>query len=275
MITLCTMEEFFGRRVERIFKLAEHDAERLALHVFPKLLLEIVRRYLRVEVEGTENLPRRGRAIVAPNHSGCMGFDAVILGHVINRETGRIPRILTVWKLIGIIPQFAALARKFGWTEASTGTGVHHLKHNNLVLVFPEGESGSFKPSSRAYQLQRFHTGFVRMAILTRTPIVPCVILGAEETHINLATLRLSKYLGNLILPLPLNVLPLPAKWKIRFLPAIDLSVYRAEDTHDREKMEELASGIQRRIQRELLSALEGREFVYFRPSPSGPDPLP
>lgn len=265
------MERFFGRRVEKIFRLAElaeRDAERLALAVFPRLLLEIVRRYLRVEVVGLENVPRRGRAIVAPNHSGAMGFDAIVLGHVLNREIERIPRILTFWQFFEMFPAFSPLARKVGWVEASTESGMSILRKNQLLILFPEGEGGSWKPSSQAYRLQRFRTGFVRMALLTRSPIVPCVIIGAEETHINLGTLKLSRYIRGLQIPVPLNILPLPAKWTIRFLEPLDFSGYAREAANSKEAMDELAGRVQARMQEAIRGELKARPYVYIPKTP-------
>jgi 1-acyl-sn-glycerol-3-phosphate acyltransferase len=260
------MEDFFGRRIERIFKLAEQDAENLALVVFPKFLLEIVRKYFRVEVEGLEHIPKRGRALIAPNHSGCMGFDAVVLGHVLHEELQRIPRILTLWTFFKVFPMFQGVAHKLGLKSASTENGVALLKKHHLTVCFPEGEGGSFKPSSQAYRLQKFHTGFVRMALLTGAPIVPCLIVGAEETTINLGTLRLARYLKPVVLPIPLNALtPLPSKWKIRFLPAIDLSSYKKEDAMDRAKMEALAETIRGQIQTAIDSEVRKRPYVYIR----------
>jgi 1-acyl-sn-glycerol-3-phosphate acyltransferase len=237
------------------------EAEKLALSRFPKLVLEIVRRYLRVEVEGLENIPRRGRALIAPNHSGAVGFDAAILGHEIHKGTKRIPRILTLWKFFEIFPPFAPLARKVGWVEATTESGLQMLRRNNLLVVFPEGESGSFKPSSERYRLQKFRTGFARMAILTGSPIVPCVITGAEETHINLGTLRFAR---GIKIPLPFNLLPLPAKWRIRFLTPIDLSEYSKEDAADKDKMEALANRIQTQMQTALTAELKRRPYVFL-----------
>ena len=43
------------------------------------------------------------------------------------------------------------------------------LKKNNLLVVFPEGERGSFKATRDAYSLRQFRTGFARMAAQVRT----------------------------------------------------------------------------------------------------------
>ncbi len=102
-------------------------------------------------------------------------------------------------------------AEKVGFIEATLPNARAQLKKNNLVILFPEGEYGNFKPSIDRYHLQNFKRGFIRMAIERQCPIIPTLIIGAEETHINLARLKFAKYLRGVVLPLPLNVIPLPA----------------------------------------------------------------
>lgn len=235
--------------------------ERLIYRAFPKLVMEIARRYFRLEVEGLENIPRRGAGIIAPNHSGYSGFDALLLAHEIHRGSGRLPRILThhFWFLTKAT---AIPAEKVGFIEATTENGLHQLSRNNLVILFPEGEHGNFKPTAKRYHLQEFKRGFIRMAIEKQCPIVPVLIIGAEETHINLAQLKLTKFLRGTVLPLPLNIIPLPAKWIIKFLPAIHLP-YKPEAQNDRELVHEIAEEIRESMQRALSAEVKKRESVF------------
>jgi 1-acyl-sn-glycerol-3-phosphate acyltransferase len=108
------------------------------------------------------------------------------------------------------------------------------------------------------YTLQDFRRGFVRMAVTTQSPIVPCLILGAEETHINLSKLKFTKFLRGTVLPLPLNFIPLPAKWKIKFLPPIYLP-YKPHHADDIELMKEIAEDIQEQMQDSLSEEVQRR----------------
>jgi 1-acyl-sn-glycerol-3-phosphate acyltransferase len=235
--------------------------ERLIYRAFPKLVMEIARRYFRLEVEGLENIPRRGAGIIAPNHSGYSGFDALLLAHEIHRGSGRLPRILThhFWFMTKAT---AIPAEKVGFIEATTENGLQQLSRNNLVILFPEGEHGNFKPTAKRYHLQEFKRGFIRMAIEKQCPIVPVLIIGAEETHINLAQLKLTRFLRGTVLPLPLNIIPLPAKWIIKFLPAIHLP-YKPEAQNDRELVHEIAEEIRESMQRALSAEVKKRESVF------------
>lgn len=241
------MKNFLKKPNEKIFGLRSLDRDTLIFRVLPRFLLEILRKYFRLEVEGVENIPRRGPVILAPNHSGYSGFDAVLLGHIIQQEAKRIPRVLThhFWFLTETT---AIPAHKMGFTEATYENGINALKKGNAIVLFPEGEHGNFKPTTERYQLQEFRRGFVRMALETQCPIVPVVILGAEETHINLKKLKFTKFLKGSVIPLPLNILPLPAKWRIRFLEPI-LLPYKPSAADDSDLVHEIAQDIQERMQ--------------------------
>lgn len=241
------MKNFLQKPNEKIFGLRNLDRDTLIYRVLPRFLLEILRKYFRLEVEGTHNIPRRGGVIIAPNHSGYTGFDAFLLGHIVQQEAKRIPRILThhFWFLTETT---AIPAHKMGFTEATYENGVNSLKKGHAIVLFPEGEQGNFKPTTERYQLQEFKRGFVRMAIETQTPIVPVIILGAEETHINLKKLKFTKFLRGSVIPLPLNILPLPAKWRIRFLEPITLP-YNPSAVDDTELVHEIAQDIQEKMQ--------------------------
>jgi 1-acyl-sn-glycerol-3-phosphate acyltransferase len=154
-------------------------------------------------------------------------------------------------------------AEKVGFIQANMPNAMKQLKKNNLVVLFPEGEYGNFKPTAQRYHLQRFRTGFIRLALMRQCPIVPTLILGAEETHINLARLKFSKYLPGAVLPLPLNVLPLPAKWKIVFLPPIYLP-YKPSAADDRELVHELCADIREKMQAAISEQISKRGSIFF-----------
>ncbi len=244
--------------IKNLFK---KPTEEILYKALPRFVMELMRKYFRLEVEGLENIPKRGAAILAPNHSGYSGFDALLLAHIVKHDLKRIPRVLThhFWFLSKAT---AIPAQKMGFTEATFENGVAALKKNNVVIIFPEGEKGNFKPSSRMYQLQTFKQGFVRMALKTQAPIVPILILGAEETHINLSQLKFSKYLKGTILPLPLNVLPLPVKWKIKVLPPIYLP-YTEENLGDSELISEIASDLQEQMQESISDEVQKRFSIF------------
>ena len=152
---------------------------------------------------------------------------------------------------------------RFGFVKATKDKGLDILNKKQLIALFPEGEHGNFKPSNKRYHLQEFKRGFVRMALQTDSPIIPTLILGAEETHINLAKLKLPKKLKSLVLPLPLNIIPLPAKWKIIFMEPIHLP-YTPEQADDRELVGEICSELREQMQERLSREVSQRTNLYF-----------
>ena len=151
-------------------------------------------------------------------------------------------------------------AKKIGFVEANMKNGLEQLNKNNLVIIFPEGEKGNFKPTTKRYHLQEFKRGFVRMAIEAQCPIIPTLIIGAEETHINLKRLKIFE---KTMIPIPLNLLPLPAKWKIKFLPAIKLP-YTKSALEDPELIVDLAQELRESMQKSLKEELAKRGSIFF-----------
>ncbi len=235
--------------------------ENFLYKLVPQFLAEIIIKYFDVEVEGLENIPNRGPVLVCPNHSGVSGFDALILAYIIQKHTGRIPRVLThrFWFLTKTT---AIPANKLGFIEASYQNGVESLKKKNVVIIFPEGEHGNFKATRNMYELQEFRRGFVRMALETQSPIVPTLILGAEESNINLSKLQLTKFLRGVVIPLPLNVIPLPVKWKIKFLPMREF-LYHPQKAKDVNLVRELAEDIQEDMQIHLKAEVKKRKKLF------------
>ena len=253
------MKNFFKKPKEKLEELRQIDKNLLFYTLIRKFLLDGLHKYFRLEIEGIENIPKHGPALITPNHSGFAGFDAAILAHEINRNCNRIPRVLT--HAFWFMTKFTAEnAKKIGFIQANMKNGVEHLQKNNLVVIFPEGEKGNFKPTSKRYHLQEFKRGFVRMALEAQCPIVPTLIIGAEETHINLKRLKIFE---KTMIPIPLNLIPLPAKWKIIFLPAIKLP-YKKSALEDNELIVEIAQELRESMQKALSEELAKRTSIYF-----------
>src|SRR6185437_10522863 len=156
-----------------------------------KGFLKFLKTYFRVEIQGLENLPAKGqKGVICPNHSGYAGTDAVLLADLIHEHTGRRPRILAHRAFFDFSESVKAVSESFGLHKASIENGVDVQNRRHLLIIFPEGEKGNFKPSALRYRLQEFKTGFLRIAIEANAPIIPCVIIGAEESHLNLGNIN-------------------------------------------------------------------------------------
>jgi 1-acyl-sn-glycerol-3-phosphate acyltransferase len=243
---------------------------------FDRTLVEFFYRYwFRADVEGIENIPSAGGALLVSNHSGALPPDATMVAKAIKEEHPH-PRPLnvTVEHFFKGYPGFSMLLPKIGCVAAHPAN-VHRLlfDEEQLVLVFPEGRKGTEKLYKDRYKLRRFgRGGFVEAAMRAQAPIVPVCVVGAEEAAPVFAQLNtLRKLTGLLYVPLtptfphfgPLGMLGyLPAKFRIRFLEPIH---FDREDMHlDKSLVQTVAQEIRARIQENLWDMLGERKSVWF-----------
>jgi 1-acyl-sn-glycerol-3-phosphate acyltransferase len=244
--------------------------------VFDAAVVEFFYRYwFRVEVEGIENLPGAGGAMLVSNHSGALPPDAAMIAKGI-REEHPHPRPLniTVEHFFKGYPGFSMLIPKIGCVAAHPAN-VHRLlfDEEQLVLVFPEGRKGTEKLFKDRYRLRRFgRGGFVEAAMRARAPIVPVCVVGAEEAAPVFAQLGFFKRLtGLLYFPITptfphfglLGMLGyLPAKFKIRFLEPLRFDEEGLNE--DKALVQTVAHDIRARIQENLWDMVARRRSVWF-----------
>jgi 1-acyl-sn-glycerol-3-phosphate acyltransferase len=184
--------------------------------------------YWRIESEGLENIPARGRALYVSNHRGFMPLDAVMHLWIILLARGRVCRFLIVHSLLRI-PFLCNFLTKLGGVIASQENAERLLAAESLVGVFPEGIRGAFTRYKEAYRLRDFaKTGFAQIAIANRAPVIPAAVVGHAEIFPILAGFEsgaVTRELGWPFFPIapmfPLAPVPIPSKWHIRVLPAL------------------------------------------------------
>jgi 1-acyl-sn-glycerol-3-phosphate acyltransferase len=244
--------------------------------VMDKLLYDFMYRYwFRVEVEGIENVPATGGAMLVSNHSGALPPDAPMITKAIKEEHPHPrPVNITVEHFFKGYPGFSMLVNKIGCVAAHPAN-VHRLLYDEgqLVLVFPEGRKGTEKLYKDRYRLRRFgRGGFVEAAMQARAPIVPVCVVGAEEAAPIFAHLTpLQKLTGLIYAPLTLTFPHfgllgmlgyLPAKFRIRFLEPIEFD--EAGLDADKSLVQTVAHDIRARIQENLFDMVEHRNSVWF-----------
>ena len=225
--------------------------------------LDIMRSYTKLSSEGLENIPRKGPVILVPNHSGVWGWDGMVLQNEVLKQVKRIPRTMlhNFWFKN---PNLKIIAEQLGFIPQDFKMALKLLKKNKLLLLFPEAESGNFKPSTKMYQINYFNPGFVSLAILSNATIVPCCVLGAEETHLNFGTLNFVEKWFGIKIPLPVNFIPLPIKWKLIFLKGVNLSKYNKKDSRNQAFILEVTENIRMRIQQRINKELVKRKRFTF-----------
>jgi len=82
--------------------------------------------------------------------------------------------------------------------------------------VFPEGARGTAKLFKERNSLVEFGTGFIRLALKTKSPVVPLAVLGGGEAFPTIAnSYSLGRLLGAPYLPIVAYGLPVPLPAKI------------------------------------------------------------
>ncbi|MGK5086684.1 lysophospholipid acyltransferase family protein [Bdellovibrionota bacterium FG-2] len=182
--------------------------------------------YFRVETSGIDRLPK-GRVLIVSNHSGQIPFDGLLLALALILEATppRIARAMAE-RWVPTLPFISTLFARCGTVVGDPQNCIELLNQEECVLVFPEGTRGSGKNIFKRYELQRFGTGFMRLALETNTPIVPVGIVGCEETYPAFFHLKkIAKKFGAPYFPFtplfpwfgPLGALPIPTKVTLRF----------------------------------------------------------
>ena len=177
--------------------------------------------YFRVRTVGIENVPARGRAMLVCNHSGGVALDAALLvgACFFDMEPPRLAQGM-VEKFLVRMPFATQWLGKTGQVAGLPEHAVRLLEDERLLMVFPEGARGTAKLFKERYSLVRFGTGFLRLALETRTPIVPIACIGAGAAIPTVANLYgLGRLMGVPYIPVTPYLLPtpLPVAIELRF----------------------------------------------------------
>lgn len=190
---------------------------------FCTMLCWLYRNYFNVSVANIEHVPQRGRAMLIGNHSGGIPVDAgmVIASLILKAEPPRLAQSM-VDKFINRLPFASMFSSRCGQVTGLPEHAIGLLEDERLLMVFPEGHLGTAKLYGDRNSLVRFGTGFVRLALKTKSPIVPFAFVGGGDAVPTIANLEfLGKLVGVPYVPLTPYILPLPRP--------TDLEIYYSE----------------------------------------------
>jgi 1-acyl-sn-glycerol-3-phosphate acyltransferase len=231
--------------------------------------------YFRTSVEGIDNVPGEGRCIVVANHSGALPLDGPMLRMAMRLEHAQRRDLRWLAEdFVYYLPFAGVFMNRVGAVRACPENAERLLEKESLVAVFPEGVHGIKKLFRERYHLQRFgRGGYIRLCLRMRAPIVPCAIIGAEESSPLLYRLEgLTELLGLPYFPItptfpflgPIGLLPAPTKWRMRFGEPIHFDSYGPEAADDHVLVNRLSERVRSSIQAMLDSGLRERRSVWF-----------
>ncbi|HJT93409.1 MAG TPA: 1-acyl-sn-glycerol-3-phosphate acyltransferase [Mycobacterium sp.] len=132
----------------------------------------------RITYHGLQNIPERGGAVIAINHTSYVDWSFAALAayqrhrrlrFMIKTEMQDVRVVNYLIKHSGTIP----VDRDAG--AGAYAVAVERLRAGEIVGVYPEATI------SRSFELKEFKTGAARMAREARVPIVPLIVWGAQR----------------------------------------------------------------------------------------------
>ena len=235
----------------------------------------LLRRYFRTKIDGIRNVPANGRCLLVSNHSGTLPLDGLMLRTALRLEhpSARELRWLAE-DFLFYLPFAGVFMNRVGAVRACQENAERLLEKELLFAAFPEGVQGIKKLFRDRYRLQRFgRGGYIRLALRMQAPLVPCAIVGAEETN---PLLYRIEYLAGLVglpyipvtptFPLlgPLGLLPAPSRWRIRFGEPVSLEGHGPEAADDHVLVGRLSERVRTTIQAMLETGVRERRSVWF-----------
>lgn len=133
-----------------------------------------------VTIEGVENIPLHGPAIIAPNHlSFC---DSVFVPAALPRRIWAIGKgeYMDDWKTKHLFPALGMIPidRSGGdAAQAALDTAARVLDGGHLFMIYPEGTR------SRSGHLHKGRTGAARLALRCNAPIIPVGHVGTLDVQ--------------------------------------------------------------------------------------------
>ncbi len=231
------------------------------------------RHYLKVTAFGMEHIPARGRALVISNHSGGIGADAAMImtSLILNDEAPRLGQGMADYFLTRS-PFASSALTKLGHLTGIPEHGEQLLEDERLVMVFPEGSRGAGKLYKDRYKLVRFGTGFMRLALKTGSPIIPCAFIGGEESFPQLFHIKwLAKLVNGPFVPVApqLVLFPLPVACQVYYGPPM---TFEGDGSEPDQVIQDYIEQVREAMERLISTGLDARPRAFMFEKMRGPE---
>ena len=142
------------------------------------IITPVFRASWKFDVQGLDNVPATGGAILCPNHTSVL--DSFFVPALLPRRVTYVGKAeyMDDWKTRKLFPALGMIPidREGGDAgERALATAQRVLERGELFGIYPEGTR------SRDGRLYRGHTGPARLALRANAPIIPIGITGARE----------------------------------------------------------------------------------------------
>lgn len=217
---------------------------------------------LRLRSEGAQNVPAEGGALIISNHRNPV-LDPTSIALSVDRQINfvaasvafKVPGVGKLFRSVGAMPLDV-----FGGEKSSEGLDdvVQMLGDGELVGVFPEGIHTIAHLHSVA-KIRNFRTGFARIALRARVPIIPVAVIGTGERNLpNVPVWAVKPFFDH-------PEFQQGVQWTyykrafVRIGRPIDLSGY-----YDQEMTKEEISQISGKVRRVIIKLYDGEDLERF-----------
>jgi 1-acyl-sn-glycerol-3-phosphate acyltransferase len=239
--------------------------------------------WFRMEIDGWENIPSPPALLIGIHSGAPFVWDAWTVGLQWWRHFGP-ERTLhgTAHDALMAIPLIGRYFRAMGVLPAAPDAIATALAEGRDVALWPGGEVDSLRPwKERDLANLAGRKGFVKMAIRAGVPIVPIATVGGAEAMPVLfrgdrlsKVLQLDRLLRLKVFPLAVSLpwgiapaalpqLPLPAKIRTRFMPAVEVDHDPAR-TQDDDYVDRKYREVQNSIQQGMDALARKRALPLF-----------
>lgn len=216
---------------------------------------------LHLKVEGKRNVPEEGGVLIVANHR-CY-LDPFVLAcsieRFINFGAGShlylVPGTRKIFELAGFFP-----VHIYGGPEGdrSQDEACRILSRGELVCIFPEGIE-SFMRIGEALKISEFKTGFVKIALESRVPVLPVAIIpGYEKEFPAIPSLFIKPFVRHPKVGEGVRLITY-RDVTCRIGIPVDLSPFY-EETLSKDLLDRIAS----RVRRIVVSLYEGKDLNVF-----------
>ncbi len=229
---------------------------------FYSLLEPLHRSYFQLEAQGMEYIPaHQQRGMLVGNHSGGVPVDAAMAVASLFFDLDQ-PRHAhgMVEKFVQNLPFVSQFFSRIGQLTGLPEHASQILGQERLLLVFPEGIRGTGKLYQDRYQLARFGTGFMRIALQNKAPIIPFAFVGGEEA---MPVIYHAQFLAKIFQvpywPVPKHIVPIPKPVPCQIHYGKPM-VFKGDGNESDEKILEYVEQVKEEIRQLTLAGIHRRE---------------
>ena len=228
--------------------------------------------YFDPEIRGFDRIPEHRPVLVVGNHSGGIYMPDfwALFRHWVRERGIDDPLYCLGFDFMFSIPGVRSAVSRLGVVPANQANAAELLQRGCSVLVYPGGDKEAYRPWTERHRIDfDGHTGFVRLALREQVPVVPIVAQGSHDSivvltrgdavarRLGLHRLRI-KVLPVVagppwgIAPVPVPILPLPAKVLIDVCEPLDWGHFGPDASDDPEVVRHCYEEVLGRMQAEL-----------------------